>query len=408
MLTRELAIAAYESGAILPDRLTRGEHAHYQQFAERMIAVYRSGVGHMRQQLHHAIHAIFDDELNCPTRRIDAFCKLLDEKSTYDQDKRGAAAKLRQRVFRRAAERHPLVENADSLFESSERETKAAIAAELGMSWPEIERSLFSDVIQFHRLASFEADESATSLLAKYNVAQTQAVLYDAVSMTVWADQDFKRITRYAKLARLMHTIERTQSGGYVFRLDGPMSTLKTTRRYGIAFAKFLPALLSCSGWKMRAVIQHRRSNRINRFQLSPADGLTSHLKIDALFDSDLEQKFFENWGTDPRQGWTLIHEGEILHRDQKVFVPDFVFQHASGTRVMMEVVGFWTPEYIANKRQTLDAFPAANILLVVADSIDWPETRAAANPFNPATTLVRYKTTIKVNDVLQALNSRL
>ena len=115
------------------------------------------------------------------------------------------------------------------------------------------------DVMQFHRLKGFEGYASGDELLARYNVAQTQAVLYDAVSMTVWAKEDFKQILRYAKLARLMHTIQRRPDGGYLISLDGPSSVLRETRRYGVAFAKFLPALLACSGWKLNAIIQHRR-----------------------------------------------------------------------------------------------------------------------------------------------------
>ena len=41
MLTRELAIAAYEAGQIKPDRLTRSKHAHYSELAESMLRIYR-------------------------------------------------------------------------------------------------------------------------------------------------------------------------------------------------------------------------------------------------------------------------------------------------------------------------------------------------------------------------------
>ena len=104
--------------------------------------------------------------------------------------------------------------------------------------------------MQFHRLKEFEGYASADELLARYNVAQCQAVLYDAVSMVVWAKEDFKLILRYAKLARLMHTIQRRSDGTYLISLDGPTSVLREIRRYGISFAKFLPALLGCRAGK--------------------------------------------------------------------------------------------------------------------------------------------------------------
>ena len=128
MLTRELAIAEYDSGQIKPDRLTRTRHSHYSSLAESMLSIYRNGVGRMRQQLRSSIHSLFENELECPTRRIDAFCKLLDERATYDKDKRGKAAELRKKVFRLAAVKHPLVTSPDRLFESSEQVVKQQIA----------------------------------------------------------------------------------------------------------------------------------------------------------------------------------------------------------------------------------------------------------------------------------------
>ena len=365
-----------------------------------MLGVYQNGIGRMRQELRSSVHSLFEHELNCPTRRIDAFCKLLDERSVYNQDKRGGAAKLRKRVFRAAAGKHPLVRTADKLFESSESEVKQDIAREIGKSWIEIERELFADVIQFHRLREFRGYDSAEALLARYNVAQTQAVLYDAVSMTVWAKEDFKQILRYAKLARLMHRISRKSDGTYQITLDGPASVLKQSRRYGVSFAKFLPGLLSCSGWKMNARIQHRRSNWQNRFQLSPADGLNSNVSTAELFDSGLEESFAKKWGEQPREGWRLIREGVMLYQNQKVFVPDFLFVHSDGRQAVMEIVGFWTPEYLEEKRKTIATFQSHRIILAVSDSVDWPSDDKS----NP---IFRYKTAIKIADVLELLSQQ-
>jgi len=381
-----------------------------------MLNVYRNGIGRMRQQLRSSIHNLFEDEVDCPVRRIDAFCKLLDERASYDRDKRGGAAALRQKVFRIAAEKHPLVTAPDRLFESSESIVKQQIADEVGKSWVQIERELFADIIQFHRLKDFEGYDSASELLARYNVAQSQAVLYDAVSMVVWAKEDFKLILRYAKLARLMHSIVRKSDGTYQITLDGPVSVLKQTRRYGVAFAKFLPALLSCSGWKMKAVIAHRKSSWQNQFCLTPADGLTSNVKPAELFDSKLEENFALKWGDEPRDGWRLVREGEILFKNQKVFVPDFLFVHQSGRRALMEIVGFWTPEYLHTKQQTLSTFAEHRIILAVASSIDWPRYQnnhpGQDNENHDSVEVnqvinepvIRYKMSLKISDVLAAL----
>ncbi len=153
----------------------------------------------------------------------------------------------------------------------------------------------------------------------------------------------------------------------------------------------------------MQAVIQHRRSNWKNRFRLSPADGLISNHADPSEFDSTLEENFATRWGSDSHDGWTMIREGEVLHADQKVFVPDFVFRHESGVRVLMEIVGFWTPEYLVEKRKTLRLFRDHKFLLVVSSHLDWPEDESNSTP-----DLIRYKTSIRVSDVVDQLNRRL
>ena len=150
MLTRELAIADYERGQVNPDRLTTKKHSHYADYARRMCEIYASGVGQTRRVLHQQIHQVFAEEPDCPTRRIDAFCKLLDEVSEYQRDATGKFAKLRRDVFQAAAKLHPLVRQPDVLFENQEQYAKGKIASMLGQEWCAIDRQLFGDLMEFH------------------------------------------------------------------------------------------------------------------------------------------------------------------------------------------------------------------------------------------------------------------
>lgn len=402
MLVREQAIADYDfdSGRLVPDRLTQPSHRHYLRYAERMLRIYRDGVGKTRRDLHRAVEAVFANEEDCPARRIDAFCKLLDDASAYDRDRRGQAAKLRRQVFRLAGEKHPLVKKADRLFESEEGQVKAEIAQRLGRTWKEIDRHLFADVMDFHRLVRFDGYPDPRALLSRYNVAQVQAALYGAVSMTVWAREDFKIVLRYAKLARLMHTILRVGDGHYQIRFDGPASVMRQTRRYGVNMARFVPALIACRNWRLHARIRGGRRGWTLRLDLSSEDGLQSHLPSPDEFDSQVEEAFATKWGEGPRDGWTLVREGEILHHGQKTFVPDFVFQHEDGGAVLMEIVGFWTPEYLQAKFQTLRTFQDHEILLAVAKSA------GEQLPDLPADTIT-YKTAVLIKDVMQRLKGK-
>jgi predicted nuclease of restriction endonuclease-like RecB superfamily len=401
MLTREHAIADYDfaTARVFPDRLTRHAHRQYVDYAERMLACYRDGLGRTRRELHRAVADILSAEQDCPSRRVAAFAKLLDDASDYAKDHRGKAATLRREVFHRAARRHPLVRQPDRLFEASETEVKAEIAAALGQSWEEIEQGLFTDVFEFHRLSRFTGYADGAALLARYNVAQVQAALYGAVSLNVVATRDLKTILRYAKLARLLHSIHRVADDRWVMRFDGPASVLRETQRYGVNLAKFLPALIACQDWEMTAVIPKGPSGNRLRLLLSARDGLRSHLPPLDEFDSSVEQALAERWGAEPREGWSMSRESEILFANQHAFLPDFTFTHADGRRVHLEIVGFWTPEYLSAKAETLRRFASEPILVAVAAS------SAAGLPELPRPPLV-YKTRIKVPELLERLRS--
>jgi len=399
MLTRELAIASYENGELVPDRLNRKSDSAYLGFAEAMLEIYRSGTGRTRRSLHQAVHRVFDEQIDCPGRRIQAFCKLLDDASEYNKGDRRKTVQLRQSVFRAAARHHPLVVDRDALFESQESEVKRLIAEEHAMSWPELRGKLFLDLIENHELKYFEGFPDGVALLSRYNVSQTQAVLFDAVKLTIRATGDFKQILRYAKLARLMHRITK-RSDHYRFEFDGAASVLRGTHRYGVAMARFLPGLLSCRGWSMEATLRRRWVSQSIRFRLDDGCGLVSGVEAASEFDSSVEEAFAKEWGDQLRDGWRLERETEILHIGQTAFFPDFVFAHGDGRRVMLEIVGYWTPEYLDSKFQILKQFHDKPVLLAIAQSL---KERVVVPSDRPA---IFYKGTIEVEAVLAILRN--
>jgi len=397
MLTRDQSIVEYRSGQAVPDRLTQSRHRHYTQYAQEMLSIYRNGIGQQRRHLHRQVEALFVDEPDCPVRRIQAFCKLLDECSTYRADSEGQAARLRLEVFAEAARFHPLVARADRLFEDQEQRVKARLAEKLGLSWDRIDEMLYADVMEYQRLDAFEGYPSASALLSRYNVAQLQACLYRAESMVVQATQDFKTLLRYANLARLLHEIVRLGPSAYRITFSGPASVLRETRRYGVNFAKFLPALLACKGWQATATLKTPWNQPVS-LRLCDKDGFTGHLPAPEEFDSALEESLAHKFGA-RRDGWQLSREGTILHERQKTFVPDFVFRHDDGTEVLLEIVGFWTPEYLAHKRSVLRQFRRHRVLIAV------PE-KSLRDEKNVGTNVLVYKTALKLGPLMEALES--
>jgi predicted nuclease of restriction endonuclease-like RecB superfamily len=225
-----------------------------------------------------------------------------------------------------------------------------------------------------------------------------QVVLYRAERMTVWASRDLKTILRYAKLARLLHTIYHEGQGHYRIDFDGPASLLRETRRYGVNLAKFLPALVACENWRLHARILTRRKGYGVSLQLSARDGLKSHLPAPGEFDSGIEENFAAKWGKGKRMGWVLERESELLHHSQKVFFPDFVLRHEDGRIVYLEIVGYWTPEYLKARMETLQLFKDYDILAAIG------ERAAEKMPCEFPVKAIRFKSVLNLKDVLDCL----
>lgn len=372
------------------------------------LAVYRERLGQTRGQVRNAarraLHGLRPD-------RVEPVVKLLDDVATYEWPSVTRWAERRVEVFERAAARHPLLDTGTA------QTMLAAEYAPLPSGSAEAVALLYADYPEYHRLTAFPPAYTADALRADYDLAQAQALLYSAMRVTVEAGRDFKYILRYARLARLLLRIERVQgkerrrrrkgmapssdatdASAYRFVLDGPNSVLRRTRAYGVDFARFLAALVRLGDWQLRAEIELRRGWRPFTFALSSADGLGVGATPPPEFDSSLEEAIARKFGRE-RDGWLLVREGAVLDVRGGVLVPDFVFRHQDGTEVLLEIVGYWTPEYLADKLHKLSAVRGVNLVAAV------PRRLAVRAGSLPATVLP-FKRRLLLRDLLPRLEA--
>jgi predicted nuclease of restriction endonuclease-like RecB superfamily len=78
--------------------------------------------------------------------------------------------------------------------------------------------------------------------------------------------------------------------------------------------------------------------------------------------------------------------------------IPDFAIEHPDGRRAIIELVGFWTPEYLQSKLAKIRQVDADNFVLAVSDRLD-----CADDDFGDAAERVLwFKTGIHVYDVVE------
>lgn len=280
---------------------------------------------------------------------------------------RGAerAAEVREAVFRARGKRWPPVPG-DRLVPYEEA------GAELGLDAQEVERLLYADAPGARVLKRAPALDGR-ALLARYNVELARAVLLDAERVRFTARGGWRRVFGAVKAARLMHTVTRA-GRSYQVEVTGPAAAfIVRSNRYGVRLARVLPALMRTPGWRLEADV--RRGDAVMKFAVrsrpraagekSPIGGEARRARYDSKWERSLADDFRKRFGA-ARSDWTLSRETAPVDAGDELFFPDFTLRHADGREALVELVGFWTPEYLEAKARKVEAARLDNLVLVV------------------------------------------
>ena len=106
-------------------------------------------------------------------------------------------------------------------------------------------------------------------------------------------------------------------------------------------------------------------------YRLDHTCSLHSHFKRSGEFDSRLEADFaheFEQKIGNKRGHWRLTRESEVVLLGDTVMVPDFVLTDTDdeNRRILIELVGFWHPQYLRRKLEKVRAANCPQLLLLV------------------------------------------
>src|SRR6266567_1148344 len=114
-------------------------------------------------------------------------------------------------------------------------------------------------------------------------------------------------------------------------------------------------------------------------YQLDSTSSLRSFFKSSGLFDSRLEADFageFEQKMGNKRGHWQLTRESEVLLLGDTVMIPDFILtdDQDEKRKIMIELVGFWHPQYLRRKIEKVRAANCASLLLLVYKGLNVTE----------------------------------
>ena len=253
------------------------------------------------------------------------------------------------------------------------------IAQQMHLQPEEIETAMWSDKEENLILVQFDII-NPKDLILWYNLSLAQTLLFKCTGLEFYikGGMHWKRVLRDVKKYGLMYSLEHEggddkkdgKESSVRCVLDGALSLFKMTDRYGTSMAKLLPSIVSTPTWRISGSIVKKNENGQKIYEFELSSGSTKDVireVADAtypdndyrVYDSSDEavfaKKFSQYFDQQDRFGWKISREPDPLIANGKAMIPDFLFERF-GRKVYLEIVGFWTREYLDRKAVQLEA----------------------------------------------------
>lgn len=367
MLTSNLLRARVWKGEIRPDYINP-EDPELLGLAETLIESFEAHIGRPRHELETELKELLGTGTEFLLQR--GLAKLLWDRSEFESPVAIDPFVLRQTVFALAARYRQA--NAGQI---NAQEIYRQLASELQMEEAfDVQNMLYADLKEEQHITLFRKVKPEW-LLKRYNVALAQAVLFRASELKVRvANQSmmvYRELFRRIKFFQLMYQVHGNAEDGYELELDGPMSLFRSSQKYGVQMANFLPTLLHCTQWQLDATVLWGKAREPRRFSLSHETGLEPYQWLTGQWQPE-EMQFLKQRFGKVTTDWILSEETELIDLGgQGVLVPDYVFVHKpTGQRVLMEIFGYWRKGGLAKRLELLKEHGPPNLLLAVSEEL--------------------------------------
>jgi predicted nuclease of restriction endonuclease-like RecB superfamily len=471
MLTLQLLRVRTRNGVIYPLFCTKEDDI---ELAKKMIQEFEQTWKNKEKKavLEDRISAIEESDAGSDYKLVRGFyallerrCRFKSRESNSDNDGETSSTipiidppRIRKAVFEESSKR------GFALTELERREIADSVASKLHLpSHNVVLKALWSDLDDNLILDYFDAIDPE-ALVGWYNLSLMQTLLFNCTKLDFYitGGSNWKRVLRRVKRLGLMYHLQQPQQqqeNRIICSLEGPLSLFKLTDRYGTLLAKLLPSIIFpldrkrevsrggewyLDAWIVRKTMDGRKiyefkisKNEIPELMTDPYSSIPSSSITEKElagpsssslyndynnFDSAVEEKFAKRF-EQAETGWRLTREPDpLVLSNGGAFIPDFMFEKYN-KKIYLEIVGFWTKEYLERKLQKLaDIFVSADsrkkrnnnnnndktdLLLFIAVNEDFACSKSSFPSIVPKGQLIFYKNdTVPVKPILDYLKS--
>jgi len=382
LLRAELASFRVVDGEIVPDWLSPIDHPWLRDLLDRVVACAGRRVHDL------------DEELRRPTVRVVPTRRLKMARAVIRGlvDTRLARTAIEPTDVRDAllhassAARHTGTWSRDDVL--------LQVARAMHTDGSTLERCLFLDLPPERLVVLPTPVPAPADLVLLTNLALVQTLVLRAASLRIRAFGSSRDLVRYVRLRGLLCVARRVPSG-VELEVSGPVALFRRTTLYGRASASLVPRLPWCERFDFEARCVVRDTEAVLR--LGPSDPIFPAAPP-KQFDSRVEEGFARDL-TRRFPDWTLVREAEPVDLDGTLVFPDFtLFRDAEPhVRWTIEIVGFWTPEYLRTKLDRLARAGSCRWIACIDERLNCGDT-----DLPPTLRVVRYRRRIDPSVVIE------
>ncbi len=359
--------------------------AHDHGWLRVVLAEFLRFEGRRWRELEERLREPFDIPLE--PMKLQAAIRVLRMLFGSEEDGRLDAVRARKELFELAAERT-----------GSRGAILAEAASSLGVSKEALEEGLFGDIREERRIKPPARPIPPSELALRVNTRFAQAVVRGASEVEVEAYENVRSLVRHARLRGLLCTVAAENDPGRTrLSISGPFALFRHTLVYGRALAELVPLLARAPRFSLSArCLVH---GEMVRFVVESGDPLFPSESLRA-FDSRIEERFARDMAR-LAPDWQVLREPAAVPALGTLIFPDFLLSHRldPGRRFLVEIVGFWTPEYVSRKLEALRAARIENLILVIDEA-----RRCSEADVPPDAMVVRFHKKVDASKLLPIL----
>lgn len=254
----------------------------------------------------------------------------------------------------------------------AEREARIAyVASELDVSCAAVEKLLWSDLPRERPVELPRGRPSEFEVAAYANVQLLQRAMRRAHSVTLRIAGDAGPLLRGAALRGLLTTVSSPTTettGGMVIAIVGPLALFHRTAVYGNALADLVPLLADCERFELEVTARSKDQSYTIEVRspvlLPSVPARLAHPRL------DLRQLLEElkRRARDTSQDLIATPCSTTFRAGDAIVCPDLILDH-DGQQTYVELVGFWTSEFLERKAALYREAGIGEALLCIDDA---------------------------------------